>query len=250
MAYFAEIVSASGFGADRLFVEYEVLVPEGWNLSTGNLSDGVAEKDMSDLINVSKYTDDAQLRAAGQKMSNKLDLDGYADGEEALGALRGVTQIAKVRATRGGLRLPILRPNWRGKSVPFVLDEVSRAIWAGLFFFTTVLSIVLGIDYPMWLVPGLVFVFSIGTGYQGGVTQALLGPKADGVVTDPHSRVDLSYASTSSKAVSKNGTSFHKMRNQKRYLAGELIAEPRASFNHLINLSFDAIDRDISIPVR
>lgn len=250
LSYFAEIVSASGFGVDRLFVDYEVLVPEGWNMRTGNLSDGVAEKDMSDLVNIAKEVDDADLRAAGEKMKNKMDLDGYADGEEAMGALRGVTQVAKVNATRGGLRLPILRPNWRGKSVPFVLDEVSRAIWAGLFFFITVLSVILGVNYPMWIVPGLVFVFSIGTGYQGGVTQALIGPRKDGVITDPHSRVDLSYASSSSKAASNKGSSFHKMKNQKRLLAGALIAEPKANFNHLINLSFDALDTDITRPAQ
>jgi hypothetical protein len=248
LSYFAEIVSASGFGADRVFVDYEVLVPEGWNLRTGNLSDGVAEKDMADIVNISKGVDDAELRAAGEKMKNKMALDGYDDGEEAMGALRGATQVARVDATRGGVHLPILRPKWRGKPVPFALDAVSRAIWAGMFFFTTVLSVILGIDYPMWIVPGLIFLFSLGTGYQGGVTQALIGPRDDGAITDTHGRQDLAYAGTHSKSISKYGTSFHKMRQQRRSLVGALVAEPKAHFNHLVNLSFDAVDSDITRP--
>ena len=179
LAYFAEIVNASGFDASSLLVDYEILVPEGWNMRTGNLSDGVAERDMLDVVQIAKESDNAELKAAGDKMQTKMDLDGYEDGDNGQGTLRGITHTAKVGGTRGGLVLPQLRPLWRGKHVPFVIDEVSRLIWAGLFFFTACVSVILGIEYPTWIVPGLVFVFTLGTGYPGGPVQALVGPRDD-----------------------------------------------------------------------
>ena len=44
IAFYGEIVSGTGFSGSKIFVDYEVLVPDGWNMRTGNLSDGIGEE--------------------------------------------------------------------------------------------------------------------------------------------------------------------------------------------------------------
>jgi hypothetical protein len=90
-----EIVSASGFESSKLFINYQVVVPHGWNLRTGNVVDGVAEEDVKSAAQ--KGTGE-QRRMAQEALEN----DGFEDGEDALGALNGATQCATAREWKFG----------------------------------------------------------------------------------------------------------------------------------------------------
>ena len=70
--------------------------------------------------------------------------------------------------------------------------------------------------------------------------QVVINPK-DAKVEDVNK-----YDSTIKK--STQGSGFHKTGMRKQLVGGDII-ESEANFNHLINLSFDAKDRDISVPV-
>ena len=54
MGIYAEIVSGQDFHGSKLFVNYQVQVPSGWDLRTGNLSDGMAEKDIAAVVKVDR----------------------------------------------------------------------------------------------------------------------------------------------------------------------------------------------------
>lgn len=206
---YAEIVSGSGFYGRNLFVSYQTEVPQGWEIREGNTSDGVAESDIGKDPNLSE-------RANLIKSNSIKQLDGYRDGLEAKGALQGTTQTAYVaESTRGLINLPN-RPRWKGHTAAFEFGSATR-LFLGLFFFIlSVLAIVVGSEYPFWLLPSLVIVFTVGTGIPGGVTQVIL----------------------KNKSKIKSGNPIKK-------LSGPLISQPSANFNHLINLSFDVKDRTL-----
>jgi len=105
----AEIVSATGFEGDKIYICYQVQVPDGWKVRTGNLVDGIAEED---LRNAGKAT--AGKKGAGNKrwkrrfghgggagdvggahsvanaVLDALAMDGFADGIDAEGMLNGI----------------------------------------------------------------------------------------------------------------------------------------------------------------
>ena len=92
-----EIVSCFGFEGDKIFVSYHIVLPDGWKMRTGNLSDGYTEEEIS---NIGK--DVSILNADGTKMtgSDILRNDGFYDGDDAVGILKGMTQVAMVRQQR------------------------------------------------------------------------------------------------------------------------------------------------------
>jgi len=224
LVYYAEIVSGSGFEGDRLFVDYEVVVPQGWNLRTGNLVDGVGEQD---LVNKAMGLDtsvDGGGGEIGQQLAlNLLESDGYLDGEEARGMLHGVTQMSEVSERRGGIILPVLRPFWRGNRLRHSFDPIARNVLGLGFFFYNCLCVILGVHYPFWVVSALVFLFALGSGHPGGSSQAVL----------------------QTKSLGEKGSGQSKD-NKNHVLAGPLVSATVANFNHLINLSFDVKDLDIS----
>ena len=202
-------MSGTGFAGDKVFVDYEVLVPDGWNMRTGNLSDGIGEEDliktasavsgifgnntnnntnnkdgmskmgMSVTGGASEKTDASPDQAAAAKLMQELD--GYADGEEAQGMLHGVTQIATPKEQRGGLSLPTLRPHWRGQRLPFTLSATSRITLALAYTLFEALSLVFfNIQYPFFLLSALIIYFTIGSGYEGGHQQAIIDKDGKG----------------------------------------------------------------------
>jgi len=221
LVYYAEIVSGSGFEGDRLFVDYEVVVPQGWNLRTGNLVDGIGEQD---LVNKAMGLDSSEDGDIGQKLAlNMLESDGYLDGEEARGMLHGVTQMALASEKRGGLSLPVLRPSWKGNRMRHSFDPIARNVLGFGFFFYNCLCVTLGVHYPFWIVSAVAFFFALGSGHPGGSTQALI----------------------QTKRLGEKGTGQSKDKVN-RVLAGSLVSAPVANFNHLINLSFDVRDSNVS----
>lgn len=206
ISFMGDIVSGSGFDGDHIFVNYQIILPQdNWELRVGNLSDGVHES------------------AVSQKDRN---LDGYADSADAAGVLRGTTHTAVVRERKRGLSTIISRPRWRGNfpSVPF--DDFTSILLGIGFFILTVLAIILGADYPFWIVPALVIVFVVGTGTPGGRTQVVL--------------------SAAKKASELGDFGAHKTQNSNNQITGPLISSPIAHFNHLFQFSCD-VKNDISI---
>jgi hypothetical protein len=225
ISLYAEIVSGKNFQGDKLFVDYEVSLPYGWNLRTGNLIDGIGEQDLvNKAMGGDGIIDDANEAEHAMAARNLLDLDGYADGEDARGMLRGVTQIAAVKDIASGLSLPVLRPNWKGNRRNYVLNEFSRQLWGFGYFLFNVICILLGVNYPLWIVSSLILVITLVTGTGGGPSQVIISRNKD-------------------KTEKING-SMKYPRN--RILKGNLVSEPSANFNHLINLSFDFKDNDIT----
>ena len=197
ITFFGEIVSGQGFDGDCLFVNYQTVLPQGWYLRSGNLGDGVKEEDVS---------------------KQAVELDGFVDEDAARGVLRGSTHTAIAReAARGMARAPG-RPRWRGSTVLPPFDEMTSAVIAYGFFFTTVASIILGTQYPFWLVPVFTFVFALGTGYPGGTTQAVLTDRT------------------------QKGSGLHLAGSNAKKVVGSTVSMPEATFNHLLNFSFDVKD--------
>ena len=76
---------------------------------TGNLNDAVAEKDFA--------------KGYGNAAKEVLLNDGFVDGDDSTGSLRGCTSIATpIRSRHGGLQLSLLRPNWYVLIVAMPLD--------------------------------------------------------------------------------------------------------------------------------
>lgn len=149
----SEIVSASGFESSKLFIHYQVVVPQGWNLRTGNVVDGVAEEDLKSAI---KKGTSEQRRMAQQALEN----DGFEDGDEALGALHGVTQCALSREWKLGHPYSSFLPrryrfsvrgcpsdtDWLCRlwtAIPFTFDEGTRIVLGLSFFLVTIISVIL-----------------------------------------------------------------------------------------------------------
>ena len=221
ICYYADIISGQGCEGERLFVDYEVLVPQTWSLRTGNLVDGTNEQD---LLSQSKKGGDAVGAVTADLTKQALLTDGYADGEDARGMLRGVTQMASVSEQRGGLILTDLRPFWRGNRMRHSFDPITRGVFGFAYFFYNVLCIILGINSPFWLISAVAFVYAIGSGHPGGSTQAVVQKTNVG---------------------DSRGSGQHKSAAN-RQLAGDLVSRPIANFNHLINLSFDVKDGDVA----
>jgi len=209
MSIYAEIVSGTGFYGRNLFVSYQTEVPQGWELREGNTSDGVAESDLG-------YDPNASDRANLIKSNSIKQLDGFKDGFEAKGALQGTTQTAFVTDGTRGLANLSNRPRWKGHTTSFEFGNATRLFLGLLFFVLSVLAIVVGSEYPFWILPSLVIVFTIGTGIPGGVMQVVLNDKGK----------------------IKSG-------NPVKKLSGPSISQPSANFNHLISLSFDVKDNTI-----
>ena len=208
-SYMCEIVSGTGFEGEQLFVAYHVTYPPAWRLRTGDVVDGTSEDALQRLARGEGGNKRTSLLAA-----TALEMDGFDDGLAARGGLQGTTHTVNARATRGGLSIPILRPFWKGKHLPYSFDGLSRFVWGCSFFLLTVISFVVGVEYPFWLIPCLIFTFGLGTGYPGGPAQVCL-------------RVPMGAQNRSES------------RQAGKRLVGPQVSLPVACFNHLVSLSFD-----------
>lgn len=227
VAVYAEIVSGQDFNGNKISVNYQVRTSQGWDVRTGNLSDGIGEKDILAIKAVKKPTEGGADGASGTETLSGADvlaLDGYADGIYARGMLYGTTHTAVAKDSRRLNRLAE-RPAWRAAFISPAFEHGTRLFIGTSFFLITVFAIILGQTYPFWLVPALVVVFTVGTGTPGGPTQVVL-------------RVSKSSASGSE---GKKGCTYTQSERESR-LVGPLVSSPVAHFNHLINLSFDVQD--------
>jgi hypothetical protein len=97
----------------------------------------------------------------------------------------------------------------------------------------TVVAIILGEQYPFWLVPALVILIMIGTGTPGGTVQIIL----------KNEKNSKKFKNTKNLKNEKNSkiSKINTDENSKKII-GSLMSVPVAHFNHLINLSFDVQD--------
>jgi hypothetical protein len=100
------------------------------------------------------------------------------------------------------------------------------------FFVITIVAIILGEQYPFWLVPALVILIMIGTGAPGGTIQIILK-------NEKNSKTKKNSKNLKNEKNSKNKINYDE--NSKKVI-GSLMSVPVAHFNHLINLSFDVQD--------
>ena len=291
VALYAEIVSAKDFYGRQLFVNYQVQLPQGWDLRTGapppfhththtythvhihapsmhlyvrarhdlrtgNLSDGMAEKDVAEAISVvvsarsrdgggggGGASSGSEVELEGQEVVPDLALDGYADGLDAQGMLYGTTHTARAADLRW---LPSReRRAWRAPFVSFAYPSQGTRFLLGLaFFFTTVVAVILGEPYPFWIVPALGIVFIVGTGYPGGTTILVL--------SDSKNNISKGSTATGKKKTPAPSAPTHRGGDAStlRRETGAGLFPSVAHFNHLINLSFDVRDMDPALQLQ
>jgi hypothetical protein len=250
ISMYAEIVSGKGFQGDRLYINYEVVVPQEWALRTGNLVDGTAEQDA--LAAANNFASNLGQGASAYTGKQLLAMDGYADGDEARGSLKGTTHTVRPFEPRFGSSSMNQRPKWAGMTASYPLPEGTRYMFGILFFIVCCLAILLGISFPFWLVPGLAFVYTLGTGYPGGGALPVLLSR-----TKDRTSVQINKSATGNANASRHGstsgsasTPSHgkpgvnsmssKYFNRREFtVLNSGLSAPIAHFNHLINLNFD-----------
>ena len=164
LGVYAEIVSGKSFEGDSLVVTYELVLPQNWTLRTGDLSDGVANSD-SDTASVSSGSS-ASIHS------------GSRAGD--YGMMRGATHAAIAsQPIRTFFQIPLHRPKWRGIQLAYSLEscslgEPSRIIIGLSFFVVSVFSVIVGLEYPFWIVPALGILLVTGMGVPGGPPQVVL----------------------------------------------------------------------------
>ena len=263
---YAEIVSGENFTGKKIFLNYQVQVPQGWDLRTGNLNDGVSEKRKS-ALNSHKIGSSGSGNNSGQGRTGDgmgvlgpgppgglgglsgadiLALDSYSDGIDAQGMLRGTTHTATsedFRPQRG-----------KGKSgVTFVLEESARIFLGSSFFIITVISIILGQSYPFWLVPAFVILFTLRTGVP--MSTVVVVPVQDQDNKNKKftnlnlksnrntSKISLVEREQKKEILKMKSSSFTYSTNEPfKSIGTPLSGTAIANFNHLINMSFDVKD--------
>lgn len=255
---YAEIVSGCGFEGDKLFVTYEILYPRtsntsdgggnnsagaNWKLRTGCLTDGVNAKDL-----LSAYSSKANLKDNVSTTNNPLqpqnpnfsplEISALVNEKESAGMLNGSTQVANTLDTSGryimgsgGAANAVSKNTVSGNKFPdhfhmlhhHGLDPVTRIVLGLLFFIISCLSVVMGISYPFWILPGLIVYFTLGDGMPGGGDIL--------VMNDDHR--DAKVFNTAS----------HNVKNKVFQIGASCgITDPTAHFNYLINCSFDVAE--------
>lgn len=214
ICYYNEIVSGCGFQGDNVRIMYEIITPASgvWKVRSGNLTDGVKEEDVDEALRL---------------------IDGYVDSNEVDGLCRGTTQLAKSYEISRGVNINSIRPHWKGFSTSNSLDDFTSSLLAYSFFIITVASVVLGCNYPFWLVPSLTFVFVVGTGYPGGSNQVLIYKN-----NHKQNYSQTLGGSNNSNNINKHYTSGNSM-IKNSVLVGKNVTDPIANFNHLTSISYD-----------
>ncbi len=214
ICYYNEIVSGCGFQGDNIRIMYEIITPAsgGWKVRSGNLTDGVKEEDVDEALRL---------------------IDGYVDSNEVDGLCRGTTQLAKSYEVSRGVNINSIRPHWKGFSTSNSFDDFTSLLLAYSFFIITVASVVLGCNYPFWLVPSLTFVFVVGTGYPGGPSQVLIYKN-----NHKQNYSQQLGGSNNSNNINKHYTSGNSM-IKNSVLVGKNVTDPIANFNHLTSISYD-----------
>lgn len=270
---YAEIVSGENFTGKKIYLNYQVQVPLGWDLRTGNVNDGVSEKYVGGMsaqrIGLSSSGNSSGLNGRGGDGfgigigigSNRagegviglsgadvLALDAYSDGIDAQGMLRGTTHTATSQDSKH---------HSRRKYVTYALEQGARIFLGSSFFIITVISIILGLSYPFWLVPALVIIFTLGTGIPAGGVEIVPAPDTKKYLNSSSkfsvkaTRADDKISEKDREQEKEKQRLREKQRRNSvtqsqnaslRHLRTPLINPSTAHFNHLINLSFDVKD--------
>ena len=209
----AEILSATGFDGDKLFIEYEIVCPPNWDLRTGNLNDGIASED------------------SGSEKS-------YSELDEEENILVGTTQIA-IASDSSLLSQNSFSGGNSNNDIMMVIGS-ERILWGAIFFIITCLSVVVGYSYAFWLVPVFAIVLVLGTGTPGGET-------VETVTLSEKDYLDLSWGSLYSRQDSQAPSNFTFQSGCEP--GSGLLAQPSAAFSHPIPLSFDIRDEPYDVKV-
>merc|ERR1711871_137690 len=243
-AFNGEIVSCVGFEGEKFFINYQIVLPNGWKLRVGNINDGYTEEEVS-KINVVKE-DGTKLTGA-----DILNNDGYMDRLESSGILQGVTQTAFARQVRNNATYISKRRHYRGKGIPYSVDSTTRIYFAVLFFIISVIAVVLGPAYPFWIVPALVIFFTLMSGLPGGPQAVLLTRK--GTKSDGHCKFGNYPSRGNTRALTDIGMKIARISGHgllsnvqvsNRDLITPHLVQPIAHFGHLIGASFDVKSQD------
>jgi Ciliary basal body-associated, B9 protein len=269
---YAEIVSGENFTGKKIFLNYQVQVPQGWDLRTGSLNDGVSEKHVGgmsahriglssnsncsnglngrggDGYGIDIGSNRAGDGAIGLSGADVLALDAYSDGIDAQGMLRGTTHTATSHDSK---------PHSRRNHVTYALEQGARIFLGSSFFIITVISIILGLSYPFWLVPALVILFTLGTGIPAGGVEVVPAPDTKKFMNSS-SKFSVNTSRTDDKTNEKESEQEKEWQRQRqrqkrisvthshnasvRHLRTPLMNPSTAHFNHLITLSFDVKD--------
>lgn len=217
LGVYAEIVSGKSFEGDSLVVTYELVLPQNWTLRTGDLSDGVANSD-GDTASVSS--------ASSASIHSGSRAGDY-------GMMRGATHAAIVsQPIRTFFQIPLHRPKWRGIQLAYSLEscslgEPSRIIIGLSFFVVSVFSVIIGLEYPLWVVPALGILLVTGMGVPGGPPQVVLIRNNTTTTTTNTAIMKVDHQQNSSDRTPQVDTH-----------------SPTAVFNHLIRFSVDVSDID------
>jgi hypothetical protein len=220
LGVYAEIVSGKSFEGDSLVVTYELVLPQNWTLRTGDLSDGVANSDR-DTASVSS--------ASSASMHSGSRAGDY-------GMMHGATHAAIAsQPIRTFFQIPLHRPKWRGIQLAYSLEscslgEPSRIIIGLSFFVVSVFSVIVGLEYPFWVVPALGILLVTGMGVPGGPPQVVL--------------IRNTTTTTNSTIMKVN----HQQNSRDRTPQVDTHS-PTAVFNHLIRFSVDVSDIDSAAAV-
>ena len=259
---YAEIVSGENFTGKKIFLNYQVQVPQGWDLRTGNINDGVSEKRLS-ALNAHRIGSNGNGNGGGSSGGGQgrtgdgmgvlgpslsgadiLALDSYSDGIDARGMLRGTTHTATSKD---------FRPQRGNSGVTFVLEESARILLGSGFFIVTVISITLGHSYPFWLIPAFVILFTLRTGVPMSTVVVVsvqdsknkkhlnLNLKSN-VNTSKTSLVEREQKQETQKMKMKHSSVTHSSNEPFKSIGMPLAGSSIANFGHLISMSFDVKD--------
>jgi hypothetical protein len=201
----AELVSATGFSGRELFISYEVVCPDNWDLRTGNLNDGVASED------------------EGSEKS-------FSEQDEEEDVLFGRTQVATVHDSYGSPHYSNGAPGGSGDISMIMPNE--NIIWGTLFFVITCIAVILGPGYGFWIVPAIVIAIVLGTGTPGG-------GNVEVVRLSEKDRMNMNWGGKYDSHKEGFAPSFGLSAEGG---GGGAVTEPVASFGHPMGMSFDVRD--------
>ncbi len=229
VAIYAEIVGTSGFEGYRHFVSYHVKHSASWSLRSGNVTDGVENEVIDDGV-------DGDGRSGVHSFHEDASSKSSLLAHHKIGMMSGTTAVSHVidgyhRMTR----LQLLRPKWRGIVSRLAFSKSTRYFVGLLFFVVTGTAVVVGVNYPFWIVPALVIWFIVGTGVPASEDCDVV--LLDNAVRAGGLRRMQQGGRHRSHASAHNPLGRHLAENRE-------IASSWSTCNHLFSVAFDVSDDD------
>lgn len=206
VSYQTEIVSATGFDGRELFVRYEVVCPSQWDLRTGNTGDGVVSEDSGSEKSSSEFEEEQDLLSGTTQRASTIEKPFSAYCRTGFGS--GVPLSTDIGMFQGG---------------------TEGSFWGTLYFVITCISVVVGYGYAFWVVPALVIPIVLGSGNPGGGDQEIIYLSEEDEMDEAWGGT---YGTPQYSQAPRLGLS-----SSTSSVGG--VAEPIATFNHQMSLSFD-----------